>query len=112
MSSSATSRLFVAPSLSLISIIPSIDGDALVGAFAGAALVVVTLQDVSRSKRFVYMFVSLVAGYLAAPEVVSATPLNSTGVAAFLAAALAITVTLQLMERIRAFDLKSFIRKR
>jgi hypothetical protein len=52
-----------------------------------------------------------VIGYMASPEVIKHSPLTSTGVAAFFAAALAITVTLQLIERIKSFDLLSLIRK-
>jgi hypothetical protein len=42
---------------------------------------------------------------------VSHTPITSTGVAAFFAAALAITVTLQLIERVKSFDLLALFKK-
>ncbi|BDD79923.1 hypothetical protein [Burkholderia phage FLC10] len=93
------------------SLFPGIDGNALIGAFTGAALVVVTSKDLSLAKRFAYLVISLIVGYLAAPDVVNHSPITSTGVAAFFAAALAITVTLQLIERIKSFDLLSLFRK-
>ena len=93
------------------SLFPGIDGNALIGAFTGAALVVVTSKDLSTAKRFAYLLISLIAGYLAAPEVVRHTPITSTGVAAFFAAALAITVTLQLIERVKSFDLLALFKK-
>lgn len=90
---------------------PGIDGNALIGAFAGAALVVVTAKDIGAFKRVAWLLISLVMGYLTAPEIVNVTPIRSTGVAAFFAAALVITVTLQLMERIRRVDLLAFMKR-
>ncbi|MBO7825371.1 putative holin, partial [Burkholderia pseudomallei] len=86
-------------------------GDALIGAFAGAALVVVTSKDLGLAKRAAYMLISLVMGYLAAPEIVHAVPIRSTGVAAFFAAALVIAVTLTLIERVKGMDLFALFRK-
>ncbi|MCY0389106.1 putative holin [Robbsia sp. Bb-Pol-6] len=93
------------------SLLNGVDADALIGAFAGAALVVATSQDLSLSKRIAYLGISWIAGYLAAPEVVRTTPIRSTGVAGFLAAALAIAVTLQMIERIRKMNIRAFFRK-
>jgi len=81
------------------------------GAFTGAALVVVTSKDLSIAKRCAYMVISLVAGYMAAPEIVNATPIHSTGIAGFFAAALVITITLQLIERVKSFDLLALLKK-
>lgn len=91
---------------------PGIDGNALIGAFTGAALVVVTSKEFGVFKRVAYLLISLVMGYIAAPEIVGATPIRSTGVAAFLAAALVITVTLQLIERVKAVSLLACFKKR
>jgi hypothetical protein len=93
------------------SLTPGMDGDALIGAFTGAALVVVTSKDMGFIQRATYMLISLVMGYLAAPEIVRATPIRSTGVAAFFAAALVIAVTLQIIEGIKTLDLLSTFRK-
>lgn len=93
------------------SMFPGVDGNALIGAFAGAALLVVSSKDLSLGKRFAYMVISMIAGYLAAPDIVNATPIRSSGVAAFLAAALAITVTLQLLDRLKSVDLSAFFKK-
>jgi hypothetical protein len=112
MAEPSTTTLAVASAgIGLASLFPGIDGNALIGAFTGAALVVVTSKDLSIAKRFAYLLISLIAGYLAAPEVMHFTPITSTGVAAFFAAALAITVTLQLIERIKSFDLLSLFKK-
>ena len=110
MAEPSTTTLAAAAGIGFASLFPGIDGNALIGAFTGAALVVVTSKDLSIAKRFAYLVISLIVGYLAAPDVVSHTPITSTGVAAFFAAALAITVTLQLIERVKSFDLLSLIK--
>ncbi|WP_153100862.1 putative holin [Paraburkholderia hayleyella] len=91
---------------------PGVDGNALIGAFAGAALVVVTSKDLGIFTRVVHMLISFVMGYVAAGEIVNQTPIGSTGVAAFFAAALVIAVTLQLLERVKTLDLLSMFKKR
>ncbi|CAJ7776878.1 Prophage membrane protein [Burkholderia pseudomallei] len=105
---SSAAALFAA--VGLAGIAPGVDGDALIGAFAGAALVV-TSKDLGLAKRAAYMLISLVMGYLAAPEIVHAVPIRSTGVAAFFAAALVIAVTLTLIERVKGMDLFALFRK-
>lgn len=106
---SSAAALFAA--VGLAGIAPGVDGDALIGAFAGAALVVVTSKDLGLAKRAAYMLISLVMGYLAAPEIIHAVPIRSTGVAAFFAAALVIAVTLTLIERVKGMDLFALLRK-
>ncbi|WP_027794562.1 putative holin [Paraburkholderia acidipaludis] len=106
-----TTAAAVSAAIGLAGLAPGIDGNALIGAFTGAALVVVTSKDLGLAKRAAYLLISLVMGYLAAPEIVNATPIRSTGVAGFFAAALVITVTLQLIERIKTVDLLAFLKK-
>lgn len=107
----STSTLAIAAGIGFASLFPGIDGDALIGAFAGAALIVVSSKDLTLGKRFAYLVISLVVGYLGAPEIIHLTPLRSTGVAAFFAAAVAITLALQLIDRIKAFDLAALFKK-
>ncbi|WP_207003871.1 putative holin [Trinickia mobilis] len=106
-----TTAAALSAAIGLAALAPGIDGNALIGAFTGAALVVVTSRDIGVVRRAAYMLISLVMGYLAAPEIVDATPIHSTGVAAFFAAALVITVTLQLIERIKSIDLLAWLKK-
>ena len=97
--------------IGMASIFPGIDGNALIGAFAGAALVVVTSKELPAISRLAYLVISMIAGYQAAPDLVNLTPIRSTGVAAFFAAASAIAVTLQLLERLKTADLFAFFKK-
>lgn len=109
---STTTTAIVSAGIGLASLAPGIDGNALIGAFAGAALLVVSSKDLTLGKRFAYLVISFIAGYLAAPDLVRVTPIQSTGVAAFFAAASAIGVTLQLLERIKTADLFALFSKK
>ena len=92
-------------------LLPGVDGNALVGAVAGAALFVTSSRDLPLVRRVIYLVISTVIGYLAAPEVLAHLPLTSTAIAAFLAGALVVTLTVQLIERAKAFDLAILFRK-
>ncbi|MGN6655731.1 MAG: putative holin [Rhodanobacter sp.] len=100
----ATATLVVA-GVSLATLLPGVDGNAVIGAFAGAALMALHARDVSVFSRIAYLFISWIMGYLAAPLVMRQVHLQESGVAAFLAAAIVIAVTVQLIERIKAVDL-------
>ena len=106
----STTTLTLAAGISFASLFPGIDGNALIGAFAGAVLIVVTSKDLSIATRFFYMLISLTVGYLGAPDVIRMTWIESSGLAAFLAAALAITAALQLIDRIKSFDLAELVK--
>ncbi|MCP1116954.1 putative holin [Robbsia andropogonis] len=106
-----TTTLSLSTAIGLTALAPCVDGNALIGAFAGAGLVVVTSRELGVLRRITYLLISLAMGYLAAPEVVEHTPVNSTGVAAFFAAALVIALTLQLIDKVKALDLASFFRR-
>lgn len=108
---SVSSGIVIATGVGIASILPGIDGDALIGAFAGATLFVVSAAKLPLWQRLVYLAISVVIGYQAAAEALRWLPLKSTGVAAFLCAACAITLTLALIERAKAIDLSSLIRR-
>ena len=92
-------------------LLPGIDGNALVGAVAGAALFVTSSRDLPLVRRVIYLVISTVVGYLAAPEVAARMGLQETGVSAFLAAAFAIAITVQGLERIKTLDLARWLRR-
>ncbi|SDR19632.1 Putative phage holin [Burkholderia cepacia] len=106
-----TTAAALSAAIGVAGLAPGIDGNALIGAFTGAALVVVTSKEIGVFTRIAYMLISLVMGYIAAPEIVNVTPIHSTGVAGFFAAALVITVTLQLIDRLKSVDLLAFLKK-
>lgn len=106
-----TATLSLSAAIGLTALAPGIDGNALIGALAGAGLVVVTSSGIGVVRRMAHLLISLVMGYLAAPELVERTAIQSTGVAAFFAAALVIAVTVQLMNKVKTLDLGSLFRR-
>lgn len=108
---SVSSGFVIATGVGIASILPGIDGDALIGAFAGATLFVVSAAKLPLWQRLVYLAISVIVGYQGAPEVISRGWLQSTGVAGFICSACAITLTLGLIERAKSIDLSSFIRR-
>ena len=109
--STTTNTVLVATGVSMATLLPGIDGNALVGAFAGAALVAVHTRELSFGSRLLYLLISWIIGYLAAPEVAHRLGLIQTGVSSFLAAALAIAITVQLLERIKTIDITAWLRR-
>ncbi|WP_369969854.1 putative holin [Stenotrophomonas rhizophila] len=101
---STGSLMTLATSVGLASLLPGIDGDALIGAFAGATLFVVSAKDLPIWKRLVYLAISVVAGYLGGTEVMQRFGVVSGGLAAFICAAVIVTLTLSMIERSRTAD--------
>ena len=104
---SASSLVAAVGGVGLATLLPGLDGNAFVGAFAGAALMAISAKDVGRPSRLLYLGVSWLMGYIAAPEIIQDSPIKYTGVAAFIAAALIVTLTLQIIERLKRLDLAS-----
>ncbi|AEK60832.1 putative holin [Collimonas fungivorans] len=109
--STATLLVTTAAGIGLSSLFPGIDGNALIGAFAGAALVAISSKNLPVMQRLAYMVISLAVGYLAAPEVINNSPLKQSGVAAFFASAGVIALTLHGIDLIKTIELPDWIRK-
>lgn len=107
----ASALTVAAAGFSVAALLPGMDGNAVIGAFAGAALVALHARNVKLLARGIYLIVSWIMGYLAAPVVVRTTGLQETGVAAFVAAALVIALTLQLLDRVKDIDLAALLRR-
>jgi hypothetical protein len=99
----------LATGVTLSALLPGVDGNAIVGAFAGAALMALHARDVSMPSRLGYLVISWIMGYLAAPTVMRQLHVQESGVASFLAAALVIAITVQIIERIKTFDIVSWL---
>lgn len=97
--------------VAIASVLPGVNGDALIGAFAGAVVFALHAKDISIIKRLVYMAVSFVVGYLAAPEVMRYSGLQSYTLASFGASAMVVTVALAGIDKIKAFDPFTFWKK-
>lgn len=108
--SSATAVFALITSVALSSFLLGLDGNALVGAFAGAVLMVMSSKDLRWYTRVVYLVISWVMGYIAAPEIIDHFPVHETGVAAFFAAAVVVVIALEIIERLRKANLLGWLR--
>lgn len=108
---STSTALALGGGVTLSSLILGLDGNAAIGAFAGAVLMVMSSKDLRWYTRIAYLFISWLMGYIAAPELIDHLPIHETGVAAFLAAAVVVTFALQLIERVRQIDWLAWLRK-
>jgi hypothetical protein len=100
VSSTATTATLAA--VAGLSMLPGIDAAVVLGAFAGAAVFVLSSDSLSLVKRAVFFVASFIAGLVAAAGVASLLarwlPIEaSPGVGALLAAALAVKVLLWLI---------------
>lgn len=105
--SSAGTAAAAMGAVALTSVLPGVNGDALIGAFAGAVVFALHAKDLTVPKRIVYMVVSILLGYLGAEEVLRHTPLQSYTLAAFGLSAVVVTLALASIDRIRSFDITS-----
>ncbi len=85
-------------------LLTGIDGLAVIGALAGALVFFTTTEELPVWKRFVFLLVSFVMGYLFAPgmaelELWGIRPFKYSGPAAFGASVLVVTVALAIIKR-------------
>lgn len=112
MSAPGTAASIAAASgITVTSLLLGMDGNAVVGAFAGAVLMVVSSKDLRWPTRIAYLFISWLMGYMAAPELVKYTFIDQTGVAAFFAAAVVVSLTLSLIDRVRQIDFLAWLKR-
>ncbi|AXE32228.1 hypothetical protein DK842_21350 [Chromobacterium phragmitis] len=97
---------------SLLAMFPGLDAGAVLGAFAGAAVFVMSSNELGVGKKLVFLALAFVAGLIAAPMATTllATMLParvqvSAGVGALLASALVIKVLIRLINKADSMDL-------
>ena len=109
--SSAVSAGAAMGTVFITSFLPGVNGDALVGAFAGAVVFAMQAKDLEIINRLVYMAVSILLGYMGADEVMKHTGLTSFTLAAFGLSAIVVTAALAGIDKIKKFDIASFWKK-
>lgn len=107
--SNATSAAATFGVVALTSFAPDVNGDALIGAFAGAVVFALHTSDLPILRRVIYLLVSILIGYLGAGEVMHWTGLTSWTLAAFGLSAVVVTAALAGIDRIRQFDLATLL---
>lgn len=91
-------------------LIPGVDLNAVIGAWAGALFFVTWARDLSRWARLAYLFVSWVGGYYIAAELMGRAVTQYSGLPALLGAALIVTALISVAEWWKGGAMPSWIR--
>lgn len=107
---STTAAAILSTSVGLASFIPGIDGNALIGAFGGATLFVMASKELGVFTRFIYLFISLLMGYVLVPSVLAHTPIEEPALAGFVGSLFCISIALKGMQQIENTNLINILR--
>ncbi|MDH0896353.1 MULTISPECIES: putative holin [unclassified Pseudomonas] len=91
------------------SLIPGVDLNAVIGAWAGALFFVIWASDLAGWARLGYLFVSWVGGYYVAAELMGRAVTQYSGLPALLAAALIVTVLISVAEWVKGGKMPGWI---
>ncbi|KJZ14006.1 hypothetical protein TW86_10430 [Halomonas sp. S2151] len=92
----------------LIGWLPGVDANAVIGAFCGATLFVISAKELGLFERFAYLLISFAIGYLGGPALLG-DMLEHSAVSAFIAAAVTVTAGLRAIEGVKTLDLKAWL---
>lgn len=109
--SSAATAAAAMGAVVITSVIPGVNADALIGAFAGAVVFALHAKDLPILKRISYMVVSILVGYMGTGEVMRYTGMESYTLAAFGLSAVVVTAALAGIDKIKQFDITSLWKK-
>ncbi len=98
MAEPTTTTTATIASLSAMSFLPFINGNALLGAVLGAAFIATTEKDLTAWQRLRTMLLSTGIGYLLAPEITSRTVITSDATAALIAAIFSLLILVKLVD--------------
>ncbi|MCY1226362.1 putative phage holin [compost metagenome] len=100
----STTAALAVTGVGAVTLLPGVDAATVLGAFAGAAVFVLTADEMSTSKKLAFLLLSMVAGCLAAPLaaalIAKALPTDaevSHGVGALVASAVLVKILLALI---------------
>ena len=96
-------------SVTMGALLQSIDGPALFGAIVGASIIALNQRDLRPWQRISGLLVSILAGYLFAPEILNHSPLSSTAGAGAIGAVIVVPLALRLAVVIERTDLNSVL---
>lgn len=91
-----------------VGMLPGIDANAIIGAFCGASLFVISAKELGILERFAYLVISLLIGYLGGPAVLGDW-ITHTAVSAFIFSATAVTAGLRAIEGVKTLDIKTLL---
>lgn len=93
--------------LTLASLMIGLDVSALIGAFAGASLFVVSARELSIFERLAYLMISILMGYLVGPTLAEHfyPGWDASALPAFLTAVAVVTFALRVIEGVKNLDI-------
>lgn len=92
-----TTAAATAVTISAASLLPFVNGNALLGAVFGAALFATTRKDLKPIQRLSTMIIAVGFGYLLAPEVTTRTFITNDATAAMIASLFSLPIILKIM---------------
>lgn len=92
-----TTAAATAITLSAASLLPFINGNALLGAVFGAALFATTKKDLKPLQRMLTMLLATGIGYLLTPEIITRTFITNDATAGMVAAIFSLPIILKIM---------------
>ena len=84
--------------MTTVTLIPGVDVNAVVGAFAGAMFFVVFAKELTAWARLGYFIASWVLGYYVASEIIDRNWASTSGLVAFFGALFCVAVCISLLE--------------
>ncbi len=104
----ATAAATATLTAALVGMLPGIDANAIIGAFCGASLFVISAKDLGLFERLAYLLISFCIGYLGGPAMLGSM-LEHSAVAAFIMSAVTVTAGLRAIEGVKTLDLKAWL---
>lgn len=111
MTEPASTTTAIALTISAASLLPFLNGNALLGAVLGAALFATTKKELRPLQRLSTMLLATGCGYVLAPEVISRTFITNDATAAMAAALFALPLILKLMVWVDQSSISDIIKK-
>ncbi|ENU57143.1 MULTISPECIES: putative holin [Acinetobacter] len=106
-----TTAAATAITLSAASLLPFINGNALLGAVFGAALFATTKKDLKPLQRMLTMLLATGIGYLLTPEITTRTFITNDATAGMVAAIFSLPIILKIMVWVDQSNLTDIINK-
>lgn len=107
----ATTTTGTALTISAVSLLPFINGNALLGAVFGAALFATTKKDLKPLQRLTTMLLATGIGYLLTPEIIKHTFITNDATAGIVAAIFSLPIILKIMVWVDQSNLTDIINK-
>jgi len=95
--------------LTTASLVPGVDTNAVIGAFAGALFFMVFAKDRSAWERLGYFVASWIVGYYVAGEVIGQAWAKTSGLVAFFGALFTVVICVSLLEWIQGGKLPGWL---